>query len=57
MSKTPVVGNLGSGPLPPLLRRRLVPLWQHSDQAEVDVLVRQWARRLSSAPKEGTELL
>ena len=36
-----------SGPLPRLLRRRLLPLRWHSDQPEVEELLRRLAWRLA----------
>jgi hypothetical protein len=55
MSKTRWLEIRGLGPLPRLLRRRLIPLRQHSDQAEVDALVRRLGRRLASPRKPGEE--
>jgi hypothetical protein len=43
----------GLSPLPRLLRRRVLPLQRHSDQAEVDALLRRLARRLAVSRKEG----
>jgi hypothetical protein len=53
MNKSRWLEIWGLSPLPRLLRRRLSPLRNHSDQAEIDVLVRRLARRLANARKEG----
>jgi len=55
MGKSQWLEIWGLGPLPRLLRRRLLPLQRHSDQAEVDALVRRLARRLASARNEVEE--
>ena len=53
MGKSQWLEIWGLGPLPRLLRRRLLPLHRHSDQAEVDALVRRLAARLASMRNEG----
>ena len=56
MSKTRWLEIWGLGPLPRLLRRRLAPLRQNSDQAEIDVLVRRLAQRLANERRGGGEV-
>lgn len=52
MGKSQWLEIWGLGPLPRLLRRRFSPIRKHSDQAEVDALVRRLALRLASTRKE-----
>jgi len=55
MGKSQWLEIWGLSPLPSLLKRRLTPLRRHSDQAEVDALVRRLAARLASTRKEAGE--